>query len=105
MPELRQPFLGGVEHRPDLLHADGGRVDLLEVAAGVGGDELGERGFPGAGRPVEDDAGQPVGLEHPAEQFARSEKMLLPGELVERARPHPHRQRRDRARGSSAETS
>ena len=75
------------------LTPDGGGVELLEVGLRVAGDDVGQRGLAGARRAVEDHAGQPVGLEHPPQQLARPDEMLLADELVERARPHPHGQR------------
>ena len=82
---VAEAILGGVEDGADFLHADGGGVDLLEVAFGVLGDERGEGGFAGAWRAVEDDAGQPVGFEHAAEEFAGAEEMLLADEFLEGA--------------------
>ena len=56
---------------------------------------MSERGFAGSRRAVEDHAGETVRFEHPPQEFSGPEKMLLADELIERARPHPRRQRRD----------
>ena len=49
--------------------------------------------LPRAGRAVEDQRAEPVGEEHPAEQLAGAEEVLLADELVEGPRPHPGGQR------------
>ena len=80
----------GVDHDLlDFLDAgeDGGELD--EAGAGLLGDDLGERGFADAGRAPEDDRGGVVALDQHAERLAGAEEMLLPGELVEGAGPHP----------------
>jgi len=59
------------------------------------GNDLRQRGFAGAGRPVKDDGGQPVGVEHAAEEFARTQEMVLANEFVEVLGAHANSQRRD----------
>jgi hypothetical protein len=90
-----EPLFGRVKNRPHLLHPDGGRVHLLELALGVVGYQRRERGLPGPRRAVEDDGRQPVGLQHPPEQLAGGEEVLLADELVQRPRPHPDGERGD----------
>ena len=51
----------------NLGDAAGRGVQRVEGRAGVLGDDAGERGLAGAGRAVEDDRHQPVGVEHPPE--------------------------------------
>ena len=68
-------------------------VERLEAALGVVGDDVGQGRLAGAGRAVEDQRREPVGEQHPAKQLAFAEEVLLADELVERARPHPRRQR------------
>ena len=63
---------------PDFLDADSSRVDLLEVAFGVGGDELGKGGFASARRAIKDNAGQAVGFEHTAQELAGPRKCCCP---------------------------
>ena len=77
----------------DFLDAGGDRVERLEAALGVVGDDVRERGLAAAGRAVEDQRVEAIGQEHPAEQLAGAEEVLLPDELVERSRPHPRRER------------
>ena len=50
--------------------------------------------FPVPGRAGEDDRRQPIRFDRAPEQFARRENVLLPDELLERARPHPAGERR-----------
>src|SRR5207249_1046895 len=61
----------------------------LEPALGVAGDDVGEGGFAGAGRAVEDQRAEAVGQQHPAEQLAGAEEVFLADELIEGAGPHP----------------
>ena len=56
-------------------------------------DDVRQRGLAGAGRAVEDQRAEPIGLQHAPQQLAFAEEMLLPDKLLERARPHPRRQR------------
>jgi hypothetical protein len=64
-------------------------IEGLEAGAGGAGDDAGEGGFTGAGRSVEDQRGEAVGLDRAAEEFSFAEDVLLAGDLVERPRPHP----------------
>ena len=57
------------------------------------GDDVGQGGLAGAGRAVEDQRAEPVGLEQAAQQLAGAEEVLLADELVEGARPHARGQR------------
>src|SRR5205814_8162414 len=50
-------------------------------------------GFPGPRRAVEAARAEPVGHQHPAEQLAGAEEVLLADELVQGPRPHPGGQR------------
>ena len=52
------------------------------------GDDVGESGLPGSGRPVEDERSEAVSLDGPAEELALGEKMLLPSDFVQRVRAH-----------------
>ena len=77
----------------DLLDAghDGGELD--EVGLGDARDDLGERGFAGAGRSPEDHRAGVVVVDLRAQRLAGPEQMLLADELIERARPHAIGQR------------
>ena len=89
------PFLG-------LGHCAANLLDAGEH--GVQGDEVGacvvlamtraKRGLAGAGRAVEDEAAQLIGLDGAAQQTARPDDVLLADKLVQRARPHARGQRR-----------
>jgi len=68
-------------------------VQRHEATFRMVGDDVGQRGLAGAGRPVEDQRAEPVGVEHAPQQLAGAEEMLLADELVHVPRPHPRRQR------------
>ena len=76
-------FLDAGEH--------GGEFD--EVGLGDTGDDLGERGLAGAGRAPEDHRGRIIALDLHPQRFAGADQVLLPDELVERARTHAVGQR------------
>lgn len=86
---------GLVDDLADAFDADGRGVLADEPARGCFGDDLGEGGFAGTGRAVEDDGGEGVGVDHAAEELARPEQVGLPNDLVEGPGPHPSRQRCD----------
>src|SRR6185437_10854426 len=92
---IREALLCRIKNAANFLDPNRGGIDLLEMALAVTGDQTRERRLSGSGRAVKNDAGNAVGLEHPAEQFALAQEMLLADELIERARAHAHRQRRD----------
>ena len=52
------------------------------------GDHLGERRLSGARRSVKDGEDETVGVEHPPQELAGTEKVLLADKLVDRAGPH-----------------
>ena len=64
-----------------------------EVALRGFGDHFRERRLAAARRTVEDDVGQAIGLDDAPQELAGAQDMLLPDNLVQRARPHPRRQR------------
>ena len=51
-------------------------------------DHLRESGLAGARRAVEDERRQPIGEQHPSEQFPFAEELLLANELVDGLRAH-----------------
>ena len=77
----------------DVLHAAGDRAELAEAAVGFVGQQPGERRLAGARRTVEDHRAQPARLQHPPQQLAFAQKMLLADKLGERRRPHPRGER------------
>ena len=88
--QQRRPAAGGdfvaglFEHFADVLHAAGDRAELAEAAVGFLGQQAGERRLAGARRAVEDHRAKPPRLQHPPQQFAFAEEMLLADELGER---------------------
>ena len=77
----------------DIFDSLYGVISSLENHGGYYGDDGGERRFPCAGRAVQDDGTDPVGLDGTPEQLARCEDVALPDEFVEVARTHPGGQR------------
>ena len=63
------------------------------TAARCAGQQPGQRRLAGAGRAVEDHRAQPIGRQQPAQQLPFAQKVPLPDELLQRARPHPRRER------------
>ena len=88
-----------LHHLPDFLDAagDGGEGD--EVALGLAGDNLRERGFPHARRPPENHRGHQIALNHAAQNLSLAEQMLLSGKFIEVLRAKALRQRRGGIRG------
>ena len=84
---------GGFEERPQDRHVGQHAAGPLEAAAGRPGDDLGERGFAAAGRAVEDDAAEAVGLDRAAQQLAGAEDVFLADDFLQRLRTHPRRER------------
>ena len=85
--------LGGFVHDlADALDAHGRRVLAHELALGVRGNELGERGLASAGRAVQDHARHGTGVEHAPQQLAGAQDVLLAGELSDGARAHACRE-------------
>ena len=87
-----QAFAGVVEYVPDVFDAYARGVAPVEVPLGMARDQFRQRGLAGARRAVEKHRGQLVGLKHPPKQLAGPEEMLLAGELIECAWPHPRGQ-------------
>lgn len=84
---------GVFENSSDLFYAACGGVKLDKLGAGRAGDDLRQGGFADAGRAVEDEALESVGLDHPPEELAGADKVLLSDEFVESARAHTLSQR------------
>ena len=62
-------------------------------------DDLRQRGFAGAGRPVQNHRWQTISFDRPAQEFARPENVFLADEFPERPRSHPCGKRRSGVRG------
>ncbi len=68
-------------------------AELDKLRAGQAGDDLRQRSLAGAGRPPEDQRAQVVALNLRPQRLAWRDQMLLPDELIERARTHAVGQR------------
>ena len=77
----------------DVLDPARDRAERDELRVGAGSDYLGKSSLAHAGRPPEDHRGYTVPLYHCSEDFALSDKMLLPDVFIEISRAHPGRQR------------
>ena len=78
-----QSVAGLVERGAQLFDAGGSRVERDEFTPSLTGDDLGERCLSGARWTVEDRRRNAVGFEHPPQQFAPTEEVLLPGKFVD----------------------
>src|SRR5579884_1940263 len=76
-----------------LLHAGCDSVERTETATGLLGDDVGQRCFAAAWRPVEYQRAKPIRCNQPAQQLARPKKVFLPDEFIERGWPHPSGER------------
>ena len=79
-------FLGDLA---DVRDSRGHRIDARKTRAATRSDEVCERGLPHAGRPVEDERHETIGLDGPPKELARTEDMLLSDEFGQVPRPHP----------------
>ena len=68
-------------------------AQALEFAFGLARDDLRERGFAGAGRPVKNQRLNAVGFDGAAQQLSRRENMRLAGVFIQVARAHPRGER------------
>ncbi len=93
---IAQDAVGIVDDLADALDADRCGVLADKPSAGCFGDDLGECGFAGAGRAVEDDGGEGVGVDHSAEEFVRGQEVGLPDNLGDRGGADARCQGRDR---------
>ena len=87
--ELAAAILRGGDGRANVRDAGQHGVDGDEVRPRGVGDDARKGGLAGAGRPVEDDGAELIGLDRAAQQPARPDDVFLADELVERARAHP----------------
>ena len=89
----RQLPPGGLQFGPELAHPrrDGG--ELHEPPVGAAGDDGGDGRLAHARWPPEEHRHGGRSLGEPPQRRARCEQVLLADDLVQAARPHPHRQR------------
>jgi hypothetical protein len=79
-------------------HALADRAEGHELARSRGRDEARQRRLARTGRPPEHDRAQGPLLDRAAQRLARPEQLLLPRELLERARSHARGERLGRSR-------
>ena len=84
---------GAVAHLADFGDVGDDARAAHELALRGAGDDLREGGLAAAGRAEEDDVREAVRLDDAAEELAGPEDVRLPGDLLERARPHARRER------------
>ena len=96
LARVPQPRLRLLQHESHLLDPHPGGIHLHEVAVRPCRDEVRQRRLPRPRRPVKNHARQPIRLNHPPQQLPRPQNMPLPRKLLQRARPHPRRQRHRR---------
>ena len=80
-------------HLLDFLDAGQHCGEFDEIGVRHARDDLGQRRLADTGRPPEDERAGIVALDLHAQRLARSEDVLLPNKLVERARTHAIGQR------------
>ena len=85
----RKPFAGGIEGGPQFLHSRRGGIEPQELRLRVLRQQFGQRGLARPGGTVKENGTQPVGLQHPPQQFAFPQEVLLTNKLGEGAGTHP----------------
>jgi hypothetical protein len=71
-------------------------IDLDIAGSSHAGDHERKRRLTRSRRTIKDQGAQAVGFPRPSKKFPRTQQMLLPDNLIDRSRPHPHRKRRVR---------
>src|SRR5207245_5697045 len=90
LPKVRASFF---QDFANVRNTGGDRVDLAKAAMGMLGNDVSQGSFAGAGRTIENQRVEPVGLQHTTQQLGRADEMLLADEFLQRPRPHSRRQR------------
>ena len=80
---------GGGEHAAHVGHVGFHAAEPLELALGLPRDDLCERGFARARRPVKNQRLNAIRINGAAEQLAGREDVRLPDEFIQRAWTHP----------------
>ena len=90
-PARALPALAGaLDHRADLGFAGVDRRLLLERPLGPGRGDPRQRRLPRPRRPVEDRAVRTPALDRRPQRRSLAQHVLLPNQLVQALRPHPH---------------
>ena len=92
--EHHEPVLGLVDLATQVLHRARDRGDLDELAFGVRGDDMGQRGLARSRGTIQDHARQHVVLDGAPQPRTGPHRLFLTHVIVKRAGPHAHRQRR-----------
>ena len=83
---------GVAENVPEFGDVGEDGIETEEAARCLAGDHLGEGGFPAARRTVKEEVSEVVRADELGQEAFRTEHVDLSGDLVERARAHPHGQ-------------
>ena len=96
LPVAAEPVARPLHDAAHVVDPGGDGRELLEGGTRLDRDDPGQRRLADSGRPVEDERAQAVLLDRAAERRPLPEDVLLADQLVERARPQPLRERRER---------
>ena len=104
--EQRAPTQGAaaarrLEHLLEIGDAGEDRRDLLELEIGLVGEEAGDGGLAGAGRPPEDQRAERARAQHASDGAVGADEVVLADHLGEGSRPQPIG---ERTRGGAIET-
>ena len=76
-------FLGGLYLPPQVRHAGAYGADRAEMGVYHTGDDIRQRGLAAAGRPPEDNRGNPPGFDCPPQHTPFAHQVLLADEFVQ----------------------
>ena len=96
-PAHDEALLGGVDLATQIGHRAADGRDLHESGFGGLGDHVGQRRLPRARRPEQNDRAEAIVLDGGPKPAALAHSLALTHYLIQRARPHAHRQRRHSA--------
>ena len=84
---------GGVDFESQILHAGEDRVEAAEMSPGMARNDPGQGRFADAGRSMQDQVADTVGLDGTAKKASVGKDSVLPFKFLEVARAHAIRQR------------
>ena len=93
MASVFEPVFGGGQEPADVGDIGFHAAQPLEFGFGLARDDLCERRFAGAGRPVKNQRLDAVGLDGAPQQLAGADDVRLAGEFIQVARAHPRGER------------
>ena len=88
-----QPLAGGIHRLAQILHAGQHGIEAAEVGACVIGDDSRQGGFADAGRPMQDQVADAIGLDCPSQQASIRQDPALALKLLQGLRAHAVGQR------------